>query len=170
MTERSWIWFLTPKNFFLDDLAIQKCLLPEHSVKKWALTLLSLWNACTYYSPSLYIAERLWYQRWSFRLTSGSTLNVRLLIWKIQARSISSFVFQCESARVDVSDVWSLVQSVMQMLLTDYLDFKSKNAIHQQSASTQVSQCLDFQWLVTLPRQDLMFTLDLYNFVGHWWR
>jgi hypothetical protein len=61
------------------------------------------------------------------------------------------FSFQCDSARIDVAEVWSRVQSVVQMLLTDYLDFKSKNVIHQQSTSTQVKKIKVLNGLATVP-------------------
>ena len=39
---------------------------------------------------------------------------------------------QCESVKFDIADVWARIQSVMQMMLTDYLDFKSKNSLSMQ--------------------------------------
>ena len=41
---------------------------------------------------------------------------------------------RCDSVKFDIAEVWARVQSVMQMMLTDYLDFKAKNSLHQPSS------------------------------------
>jgi exocyst complex component 4 len=45
----------------------------------------------------------------------------------------------CEMVKFDLAEIWARVQSVMQMMLTDYLDFKSKNSMtlnHQSTSSS----------------------------------
>ena len=44
-----------------------------------------------------------------------------------------------EQARLDLAEVWSKVQSVIQVLLTDYLDFKSSSTLISLSSSAQQS-------------------------------
>jgi exocyst complex component 4 len=46
---------------------------------------------------------------------------------------------QCEFVRFDLAEVWARVQSTVQMMLTDYLDFKSSKsaAVAQQNAAMQ---------------------------------
>ena len=43
---------------------------------------------------------------------------------------------RCDLVKFDIAEVWARVQSVMQMMLTDYLDFKAKNSLHQPSSDT----------------------------------
>ena len=44
---------------------------------------------------------------------------------------------QCEAARLEQGAVWGKVQAVMQVLLTDYLDFKSSSTLGSMSTSQQ---------------------------------
>jgi len=44
---------------------------------------------------------------------------------------------QCEAARLEQAAVWGKVQAVMQVLLTDYLDFKSSSTLGSMSTSQQ---------------------------------
>ena len=46
---------------------------------------------------------------------------------------------RCESVKFDIAEVWARVQSVMQMMLTDYLDFKAKNSLHQPSSTSDAN-------------------------------
>ena len=46
---------------------------------------------------------------------------------------------RCESVKFDIAEVWARVQSVMQMMLTDYLDFKAKNSLHQPSSASDAN-------------------------------
>ena len=46
---------------------------------------------------------------------------------------------RCDSVKFDIAEVWARVQSVMQMMLTDYLDFKAKNSLHQPSSSSDAN-------------------------------
>lgn len=58
--------------------------------------------------------------------------------YRLFARALSKTVErnECEIGRLDLAEVWSRVQSVMQMMLTDYLDFKSKQAAAQAATTT----------------------------------
>ena len=44
---------------------------------------------------------------------------------------------KCDTVKFDIAEVWARVQSVMQMMLTDYLDFKSKNALGISNTANQ---------------------------------
>ena len=46
---------------------------------------------------------------------------------------------QCDSVKFDIADVWARIQSVMQMMLTDYLDFKSKNSLSMNPNTSENS-------------------------------
>ena len=46
---------------------------------------------------------------------------------------------RCDSVKFDIAEVWARVQSVMQMMLTDYLDFKAKNSLHQPSSASDAN-------------------------------
>ena len=49
---------------------------------------------------------------------------------------------QCELVRFDLAEIWAKIQSTVQMMLTDYLDFKSSKsaAIAQQNAAISAGQ------------------------------
>ena len=61
--------------------------------------------------------------------------------FRIMLRCISTSVDRnkCDPVKFDIAEVWARVQSVMQMLLTDYLDFKSKNALGIGKSSNESS-------------------------------
>ena len=46
---------------------------------------------------------------------------------------------KCEPVKFDIADVWARIQSVMQMMLTDYLDFKSKNSLSMNPNTSETS-------------------------------
>ena len=46
---------------------------------------------------------------------------------------------QCDPVKFDIAEVWARVQSVMQMMLTDYLDFKAKNSLGMNSNNPEPS-------------------------------
>ena len=62
--------------------------------------------------------------------------------YKILAESVQKSVARnkCDPVRFDIAEVWAKAQSVMQLMLTDYLDFKrSKSAAMQQQQNSAAS-------------------------------
>merc|ERR1712223_212153 len=67
--------------------------------------------------------------------------NLVVDCFRIMLRCISDSVDRnkCEPVKFDIADVWARIQSVMQMMLTDYLDFKSKNSLSMNPNTSETS-------------------------------
>ncbi len=92
--------------------------------------------------------------------------------FRIMLRCIGTSVDRnkCDPVKFDTAEVWARVQSVMQMMLTDYLDFKAKNSLginnqSENSSSTSAATSADINSFFVRrktqrPKNESLFRFD----------
>ena len=103
-------------------------------------------------------------------INSIFSLNLVVDSFRIMIQCMNTSVDrnQCDSVKFDLAEVWARVQSVMQMMLTDYLDFKAKNSLglnpsNPEPSSTQTTADINSFFVrrkTQRPKREPVFRFD----------